>query len=600
MLAFAALSFMYFGNPSSMPAELRILKITLPDQVRVSPEGSFAISPDGRCLAFAAQDSDGVNRIWIQELDSLAARPLRDTGSKSNYIPPFFWSPDSRFIAYDAGGLLMKVDISGKPPVKICDLPGYAIGGTWNRDGVIIYPTLDSGLMRVSAADGISTPLTHLNEERQERWHLYPVFLPDGRHFLYVSISIDPDKLTFNLCLGSLDARPEEQVSRKIVESYFMPVYVPSLDSGPGHILFLQEQTLMALPFDSRRLEKVGEPLFVTEGVGSFMAFGFFSASTDGTLVYRRGVTNQWNRPAWFDRVGNPLGIAGDSGQYYGLSLSPNDSQAAVGWRDMAQTPSFTDIWLLDLERDNPRRRTFGEGNNPVAVWSFDGSSIIFASDRDNGVANLYRQSAGGIENEHLFFESKEDKYPSSWSSDGRFVLFTVDNPKTKGDLWVLRTEDKHAWPLLDTESNEIEGRFSEDMRWIAYQSDKTGRNEIYVGEFLENPEVASLKTGGQEQISRGGGTGPRWARKDKELYFHDPNGTVMVAEITPGALFHAGAPKSLFPAPPDLSIFFTHFNTPVWDVTGDGNRFLLQELAAESSSEPFTVVLNWTKLLNP
>ena len=599
MLASAALSFIYFNSKSPIPAEFIQLKITLPDNASLSPEGSFAVSPDGRCLAFAALDTNGVNRIWIRELDSLVARPLPGTESKSNYIPPFFWSPDSRFIAFDAGGILKKVEISGRPPVEICDLPSYAIGGTWNRDGVIIYPTLGGGLMHVSETGGAATPLTKLNEERQEFYHLYPTFLPDGRHFLYMSISLDKGGIFF-LCLGSLDAKPEEQGFKPLMETILKTDYVPSHVSDQGHILFLREQTLMAQPFDEKQLKLDGEPLFVADQVGSFMSFGFFSASTNGVLVYKSGVTNQWNRPTWFDRQGNPLSTAGESGQYYGLTLSPDGTQAAVGWRNMAQVPSFTDIYLLDFARDtNARRFTFGEGLNSVAVWSPDGSSIIFASDRDGGVANLYQKLSSGIENERLLVESNESKYPSSWSSDGRFVLFTVENPKTKGDLWVLPMEgDQEPWEFLDTEFNEIEGRFSENMHWIAYQSDESGRNEIYVRGFSQDPEEASTKTGGRWQISKGGGTGPRWSRDDKELYYHDPNGTIMVAEITPGLAFRSGTPKPLFQAPPDLSIFFTLSDAPVWDVTADGNRFLLQELAVESSSEPFTIVLNWTSLM--
>ncbi len=596
IVAFAAVAIIHFREqPLAASAQMRF-QIPLPDKVEMAPGGSFALSPDGRHLAFTVLDSDGQIRLWIRSLDSLEARSL--SGTKSNHIPPFFWSPDSRSIAFDAGGKLKKIDISGGTPLTICDLPRYAIGGSWNSEGVIIFGTQAGGLMRVPATGGVASSLTMLNPARQETAHVYPTFLADGRHFLYLIGSATPEN--WGAYWGSLDNKPEEQGSKQLLATRFFPMYIPSQDSRLGQLLFLRERNLMAQLFDDRRMNLVGEPVPVVEQVGSLSTFPYFSASTNGVLVYRSGGAGELNRVMWFNRQGKSQASAVDSGEYRGLALSPDGARVALGlWN--VQTASSADLWVHDLSGGISTRFTYGQGNNMFPIWSPDGSRIVFASSRDGSALNLYQKRSGGIENEEPLFKSSESKFPSSWSWDGRFLLYTAVNSKTKSDLWVLPMDDiNNPIPFMNKEFNEIDGRFSADMRWIAYVSDSSGRNEIYVRRFSQGSGETASEAGGIRQISKDGGTGPRWKGDGKELYYRAPDGKVMAVEITAdtGSLV-AGTPKPLFQVPPDLSMRSTIFSgfLTSWDVTKDGNRFLLATPASESSLAPFNVILNWTSL---
>jgi len=355
----------------------------------------------------------------------------------------------------------------------------------------------------------------------------------------------------------------------------------------------------MAHSFDDNGLEAVGDPVPIAENVSHYLYYGYFSASTNGVLIYRSG-GNSGSQLTWLDRQGKLLGTAGKPGIYYRLALTPNSAQAAIGWMN-SQASSNTDVWLLDFSRSTNARFTFGKGNSSRPIWSPDGKRVIFNSDRE-GAFNLYEKPASGAEEEVLLLKSSENKIPTSWSSDGRFVLYTSQSPKTKNDLWVLALEnDAKTIPFLRTEFSEGDGHFSPDMQWIAYVSNESGSNEVYVSGFSQSSRASSARTGEQWVVSQGGGMGPRWRGDSKELYYRTPDGKVMAVEIAGSTSFRAGIPKPLFQAPPEmqpvtglasLAIF------PVWDVTPAGDRFLLSTPAANISSTPFTVILNWTALL--
>lgn len=353
----------------------------------------------------------------------------------------------------------------------------------------------------------------------------------------------------------------------------------------------------MAQRFDDNRLELIGEPIPLAEHVGYYLNYGFFSASTNGILIYR-SETSQLGQLTWYDRQGRVLGTVGESGLYQGLALSPDGTQAAVGLQTSAQSSLLADVRLLDFVRGTKTRLTFGQGLNISPTWSPDGSHIIFASTRETRDADLYQKPASGAKNEELLLESSESKYPTSWSSDGRFLLYTAINPKTGRDLWVLPLEGDHKpIPFMITDFGETDGRFSPDMRWIAYVSDESGSDEIYVRGFSATSARPSSEGEGRWLISKGGGTGPRWRRDGKELFYRAPNGNMMVVEIMADHGFRAATPKPLFQAPPDLTTLSTFYSHSTWDVSPDGNRFLLASPSIESSSS-FNVVLNWTALL--
>jgi Tol biopolymer transport system component len=572
------------GAATSTSTEPVLFQVQLPEKMTLGPTGVFALSPDGRQLAFAAIGADGVQRLWVRSLGALEARPL--PGSETTLFLPFFWSPDSRFIAFDAGGKLKKIPVAGGPAETICDLSALAIGGSWSRNGTIIFSTSGS-VMRVSAAGGVAAPLIIAEPSRESA--SLPSFLPDGRHFIYLRSSSQPEKS--GIYVGSLDAKPDEQNSNLLVAAQNMPAYVPSADSDAGYLLFMREGTLMAQPFDARRLELSGEPFALADKVATFLNLSAFSASVNGVLAYQTGTGGRTFQLRWFDRQGKVLGVAGEPSTIFSsVDLSPDGTRAAIA---RVEAPSQT-LWLLDLARGTNTRFTFGSSSALAPVWSPDASSIIFALSR-GGNFDLYQKPANGTKDEELLLKSSEDKYPTSWSRDGRFLLYTAAGPKANYGLWVLPIGgDKKPFPFLRTEFNERSGQFSPDGRWVAYSSDESGRDEIYVRAFSPVSGEAGNGAGGKWLISNNGGILPRWRADGKELYYRTLYGTLMAVEVKTGSAFEEGAPKVLMQAP----LITVLKISPTWDVSSDGKRFFLPAPTAQSIQASFTVVLNWQAAL--
>jgi eukaryotic-like serine/threonine-protein kinase len=400
-------SVLHFREKAPAKAAPVRFQIPLPEKVSMDWGSLPVISPDGRHLAFSAGLGGNV-RLWVRDLDSLEARPL--TGTESDHIPPFFWSPDSRFIAWGAGGKLKKIDIAGGPAQTICDIGSYAVGGTWNRDDVIIFAEyLTSSLKRVSAAGGIASPLVKPDSPLRVTALHAPTFLPDGQHFLYMQDSNIPKNR--GVYVGSLDFKPEEQGSRKLFATEFWPcVYVPSQDSGPGYILFPREQTLMAQRFDDKRLELFDEPRPVAEHIGSYSKAFFFSASTNGILVYQGGVEKR--ELVWMDRSGKPLETVGSAGEYGGFRLSPDEKSVVFSRTES----SNEDIYVLDLRRRIPTRLTFNPGADNWHLWSTDGLRVVWSSFH-GGNAGLYRKAATGVgTDEYLVPIDAAGFFSSDWS----------------------------------------------------------------------------------------------------------------------------------------------------------------------------------------
>jgi eukaryotic-like serine/threonine-protein kinase len=585
VLTTALLAFIHFREKPAAPAELMRLEIPLPENTTGDP-GLFALSPDGRQLAFVAVGSDGVQRLWVRPMDSVEARPL--LGSESPAIPPFFWSADSRFIAFDAGGKLEKIDISGGPPQTLCSISKHVVGGTWNRDGVIIFPLIPGALMRVSADGGTASPLTTLDPSRGEIGDNAPDFLPDGRHFLYARGSTMPE---YNgTYIGSLDAKPEEQDSKRLLAAGGV-IYAPS-SSHPdvGHLLFVRDGALMAQPFDARRLELTGEPVAMSEQ-GSVSGV---SVSGTGVLVYRTGVALNsastgliQGQLTWFDRAHKVLGTLGGPGLYGALALSPDGKRVAFERVDpQAQNRN---IWLYDIARGVPTRFTFGQFDTEP-VWSPDGSRVAFTAALSG--LDLYVKASNMAGQEQLLLKSSDYKFPSSWSRDGRFLLYGSLGPPTR--IWALPldggTADRQPIPVSSSQFNEATGRFSPDGRWIAYQSDESGKAEIYVQPFdassaAKSSSAASTPMTGKWLVSNGGGTSPLWRGDGKELFYLSPDGMAMAADVNISGVFRAGVPKPLF----KVSLGVIN-----WDVTADGKRFLLAAPSVTGAQPHFIVVLNW------
>ena len=530
--------------------------------------GPVAVSPDGLQLAFVATDSSGKSLLWARPLDAPVSRALAGTDGAT--YP--FWSPDSRYIGFFADGKLKKIEASGGPALALCEAPD-ARGGTWNRDGVILFERhFREPLFRVAATGGEVTQVTKFDESRRETTHRWPSFLPDGNHFLYLagSHSVGTESELHAIYLGSLDGKAR----RLLVNTRSKPLY------AAGHLLFVRQKTLMAQPFDAQSGKLSGDAFPVAENVQEDPGFftAVFSVSEGGILAYQEGGGNAGRyQPAWFDRSGKQLESVGSPGNTYTPRLSHDNRRIGFGLGDPG------DIWLEDLARHVSTRLTFDPADDSDSIWSPDDTRIVFSSQR-SGAGDLYQKAASGTGSDELLFSSKNLKIPTDISPDGRYVLFFDLNPKTKWDLMVLSLPDRKVTPFLQTEFDETLGMFSPDGHWVAYMSNESGRFEIYVQPF-PGP-------GGKWQVSTAGGTAPVWRRDGKELFYLTPDRKVMALRVKTGVTFEAEVAKPLFEAhirnDPDRQ----------YDVSNDGQRFLINAPLGEETSPPITLVQSWTALL--
>jgi serine/threonine protein kinase len=562
LLALIAALLLLFANSRRSPTEVTATRFLITPSERQSLT-SPTVSPDGRRLVYFVR-GEGGPQLWVRQLDSFTAQPL--PGIVKISWPSVFWSPDSRSIGFFADGKLKKMEISGGLAQTIADAPNPR-GGSWSRDGVIVFcPSAPGPLYRVSAAGGEATQLTTLDESAQETRHLWPFSLPDGRHFLYIAPRTQ-QRGSFAVYVGSLDSKE----TKLIMNASSNVAYAP-----PGYLLFSQEETLMAQPFDAEGLQVTGEAFPVVEDIrvyGGGQPWPHFSVSDSGVLVYMTG--GPTNQLTWFDRSGKQLGTVGPPGNYLQPRLSPDEKRAAFARRD--SPAARPDIWVIELARGVASRLTSDPAADFLPVWSPDGSRIVFSSNRE-GSLNLYQKLSSGAGGEEELLKSPGQKQVVDWSPDGRFILYFSAGANTKSDIWVLPLEgDRKPYPLLQTEFAETGARFSADGRWVAYVSNETGTPEVYVREFQGS--------GGRWRVSTGGGNSPRWRRDGKEL-FYASGGKLMAVDVkASGSSFEPGVPKLLFETSVPL----------VFDVSGDGQRFLFLAPVEESSPEPIDVVLNWT-----
>jgi eukaryotic-like serine/threonine-protein kinase len=572
-IAVTALAFAYFRRPAE---EARVLKFpVLPlEKASFEPRSVPAVSPDGRRLAFVLT-GEGKDSIWVRELDSIAARPF--PGTEGAHEP--FWSPDSRFIAFFASGKLKKIDVADGSVVTLCDAAvGY--GGSWGTKDVILFsPIPNDGLFRVPAAGGSVTRATALDQTLGEVTHRLPWFLPDGRHFLYTGRSNARENTA--VYVGELDSATRHRV---------VAVSSNAVYSRPGYLLFLRQQTLVAQPFDANKAQTTGDPIPIAEQVtsnsGGIVAQGQFSTSQNGVLAYTSGDAGGDYQLTWFDRSGKIVGTVATPGLALWAAISP-DGNTVVEDHPDPQTGLY-DIWLHDLARGTNSRFTFNSKTNRFPIWSPDGSHIAFAS--NDGVTNIYQKAASGVaQDEPLDKAEGRMKRPDDWSRDGRYIIEEVSNdPKTGYDIWVLPLfGDRKPFPYLNTEFNEHYAKLSPNGHWLAYVSDETKREEVYVQTFPT--------PGGKWQVSTNGGSRPIWSRNGKELYFFGPDQKLMAVEmkndaVKSGARFEAGVPKPLFESHFGAVTAFNGW----FDVSKDG-RFLIPQVVAPVTSEPMTVVVNWT-----
>jgi Tol biopolymer transport system component len=573
MVAIAALWLPWRASAPAQP----LVRFQIPAPLDVQrPAGMFSLSPDGRLLAFATQASGSPARIWVRPLESLEARPLPGS-ERPGGQPPFFWSPDSRYIVFDGGGKLKKIDVSGGAPVQtLCDLPGMALGGSWSGD-VILIGSASGGLMRIPPDGGPPVPVTALDPGRKELLHAFPVFLSDRRHFLYLNATEDPNNA--GTLIGSLDIPPDQQPRRRLLPGPLSATWIP------GQVLFLREGVLYAQGFDESRLELVGASARIAASVGVYFGFPYFSVSRNAVLVYRPAATEDLQL-TWFDRQGKPTGTAGPPGLYNHVSVAPDGSRVIVSRQD-AQTSVKWDLWLWDSKRGANRRLTFDAGRPDHPVLSPDQSLIAYSSLARGSAAITIRRFDGSSQ-EEITGGPGSTWRPTCWSHDGRFLLFTSTSA-LGSDVWLL-PHSPTAQPvrIIGGPFNKGDAQFSPDLRWIAYTSDESGRAEIYVRPFWrESP--AELPHEKSIMISTNGGAEPRWRADGRELIYVAPDRKLMAVEMKPGDRFDAGFPKVVFQHPPGASY---------GDMSADAQHFLFELPSSSAEQPPFNVVLNWPATL--
>jgi len=536
--------------------------------------GGIALSPDGRTAAFIAS-GNGKHGLWVRPLDGTTDRLIAGT-QRASYP---FWSPDSKSIAYFTTNKLQRIDVEAGTISTICETPMLGRGGSWDGDGNIIFGSLTAGLFRVPASGGTPSPLTTTDASRGEVFHRWPQFLPGG-HFLYLAQGDKPENT--GVYAASL-AKPGERV--RLLASDMSALYAPGGD-GKGYLLWLRGGSLVAQEFETGTLRLTGEPHVVANPVARISSLGQMQAavSPSGVLLYSSA--NTASQLTWLDRAGRPLGTLGEPGEYTTFQLSKDEHSVAAS-RDRA---GGSDLWLMQAERAITSRFTFGSNVNFYPVWSPDGRTIVFTS---GAPLNLYRKDSSGAGNEERITQSPNSQLATDWSRDGRWILYHEITPGTQRNLWILPTgpggkPSPEAKPkiYLQTRFDELWGRFSPEAppRWIAYESDETGRYEVYIQAF---PEPR-----GKFQISTGGGQYPQWSAGGRELFYVSPDDKLMAVSLKIGTdSVTPSAPREMFP------LLMPENGWCSYQASADGQRFLVRA-APGQGVQPLTVIVNWPAVL--
>jgi serine/threonine protein kinase len=569
-----------FRSPSrSRPLSLSIVP---PERLSLNVSGSspapVAMSADGSRLVFGARDASGGDLLCVRSLESGHAEAL--AGTEGATYP--FWSADGRSIGFFSDRKLKKVSATGGPIQALCDAPDGR-GGTWNREGTIVFaPDSDGPLYRVPVGGGIPAPVTEADAPREQFTHRWPSFLPDGRHFLFSSSFRGTLKKKDMVFVGSTDSRE----TRPILQERSNAVY-----AWPGFLLFVRGGLLMAVPFDLKRLQSSGEAVSLAESVDyhPYRWNGVFSASNNGVLAYRSGSSPVASRLVWLDRGGRQVGELGNAADFGGVRLSPDGKRCAVEVRDPHS--GVIDVWIAELSNGLLSRLTAGPGICDSPSWSPDGRWIAFASSRQ-GQWNLYMRPSSGTGDEQLLWKSETDNSPTDWSLDSRFIAFDARGrrPDHKTEIWLLSVADRKAVPFLRGAFDLFGGRISPDGRWLAFVSDETGRREVF---------VASLpRAEGKWRVSSAGGSQPVWRRDSKGLFYLGADDKLMAVPLSfPNeSSVTVGSPEALF----ESSLRTSASDIGLYDVTPEGEKFLMNIAPVDRSSSELTILLNWNEQLKP
>jgi eukaryotic-like serine/threonine-protein kinase len=528
------------------------------------------VSPNGHTVAIVGhRESERLNKLWIYEPGTQDATSLANTEGVS--FP--FWSPDGQSLGFFADGKLKRLNLAGGTVQVLCDAANGR-GGAWNKDGVILFtPTgaLGVGLYRISASGGAPAQITVPDKSLDEASHRWPLFLPDGIHYLYSAISLSGREDLHSIYLGSLNSNDR----RLVIKAKGNATY-----AAPGYLLYYRDQTIFGQHFDVRKFEVTGEPVPILADVQFFPRIykAVFGAATSGLLAAQKSQDSGASQPLWFNRKGEEIGIALKPGIYGNIMLAPNGKAVASDTTDPAS--QNTDIWTYNLENQTTRRLTFDPSIDSLPIWSPDGGRMVFSSNRGVGGVGfgLYLKDTTGAQEEKIIPQDGPDRFPSDWSHDGKYVFY-----HRGPDLWFVTIPDLRPTQFLKANATLKNGRFSPDGKWVAYSSNESGRWEIYVTSF---PEAH-----GKWQVSNAGGDQARWRGDGKELFYLSNDSKIMAVPVKIGANFDAGTPTALFQANPREMIATSEQFS--YDVSNDGQKFLINT-QLKTAMTPMSVVLNW------
>ncbi len=545
--------------------------LTAPEGAAFELGHGLALSPAGDRLAFPARGADGLRRLWVRPLDRAGARPL--PGTEGARFP--FWSPDGRSLGYFADGKLRRIEVDTGLQESLADAP-WAFGGAWGPAGDILFQDAGGdGLLRVPASGGVPSQVTMPATPGDA--HLWPSFLPDGRHFLFLVRIYGRESATAEIQVGSLDGAPP----RTLVESNSNALYAP-----PGYLIWWRGGNLRAQRLDLDTFSLVGEPALLASDAAFDARIGHAAFSlAGGVLVYQLGGATPGNELAWLDAEGNDLGTVGPRGSLYSPRLSPDGLRIAV---DISDETNRGDIWTLDAVRGSATRLTSIPEDESAPVWSPDGKELLHFSNKGGQLSAIYRRPARtGPASDLLLGDPEAKLRPLDWTSAG--LLLVAREQGGQSDILVYDLEEKAWTPLASSSFNEIDARFSPDGGMVAYTSDETGREEVYVQTF----------PGGAVRlpVSPAGGKWPVWGPRGDTIFFRAPDNSLMAVQLQGGTRdegsgLRVGTPRPLFRA--DIK---EHSTSAQYD-TVDGQRFLVNREVGAATTEPLALILNWAAAL--
>jgi Tol biopolymer transport system component len=543
------------------PANVVRFTLPFPNDTQPLDGAQFAVSPDGTTVALAARaDANGQSQLWVRRLQGLDWRELPRTDGAA--FP--FWSPDSRHVGFFADRRLKRIDVESGLTQTVCDAANGS-GGAWGQNDAIVFADGHGPLFRVPASGGSRKPITKLDSGRGEISHHWPQFLGDGHHFVFFADSAEPRNRRTYIAETDAEGRAELTPAGVAV-------------AADDRLLLSRDTVLVAQRVDiahARIATNDVRTIAGAEAVGGDLARGPSVAAARSVLLYRNA-SPRLSQLIWLDAGGRAVGRVGDPNDDHDAALSPDGRAVAVARPDARTARS--NLWLIDLARGSNQRLTFGDGEDRYPVWSPDGTRIAFAS-RRNGEHVLMTISTNGGGHEDKRAMSPQPLQPTHWSVDGRVVLYTTAGSKTGLDVWALpMTGDGRASPILQSTFNESDAHLSPDGRWLAYVSNESGRDEIYVQPFAQPT--------GKWMVSGTGATHPQWRRDGRELVFLSSDGQVMAAPF--GA--SAGDGLRLDTARP---LFSMHGSSDVM-MTWDARRFLVQAPIDLERRPELHVVLNW------